>query len=223
MPAVTITTVSAERPQQYEDKHVHDVYDEIAPHFSSTRYKPWPIIAAFLSSLPPGAVGLDSGTGNGKYLPLPLENPGRIWTIGLDRSRNLLEIARRAGGNDMIREVVWGDLLGRSWRDGAFVSDPYIVMPHRPGTLYTIGLCDFDRNNTSSLNTCSTFARRSKAYTMHISISRTGIDLRLGRRARQSLQTRYTNPESPRCCRRARRVCTVGFGRSITAIDSKAG
>lgn len=28
-----------EDPQAYEDTHVHAVYDQIAPHFSSTRYK----------------------------------------------------------------------------------------------------------------------------------------------------------------------------------------
>lgn len=38
MPAVTAVTVSDD-PQVYEDAHVHSVYDEIAPHFSSTRYK----------------------------------------------------------------------------------------------------------------------------------------------------------------------------------------
>jgi len=63
---------------------------------------------------------LDSGTGNGKYLPLPLERPGGLWTIGLDRSRNLLRIARSAGGGEVVREVVWGDVLGHGWRGGAF-------------------------------------------------------------------------------------------------------
>ena len=67
-------------------------------------------------------MGLDSGTGNGKYLPLPLERPGGLWTIGLDRSRNLLHIARTAGGGEVVREVVWGDVLGHGWRRGAFVS-----------------------------------------------------------------------------------------------------
>jgi hypothetical protein len=28
-----------EDPHVYEEKHVHAVYEEIAPHFSSTRYK----------------------------------------------------------------------------------------------------------------------------------------------------------------------------------------
>lgn len=38
-PTVTTVTVSDDDPQKYEDLHVHSVYDEIAPHFSSTRYK----------------------------------------------------------------------------------------------------------------------------------------------------------------------------------------
>ncbi|THH18495.1 hypothetical protein EW146_g2505 [Bondarzewia mesenterica] len=117
---VTLTVVD-EDPSLYEAKHVHEVYDQIASHFSSTRYKPWPIIAQFLSDLPCGWVGLDSGTGNGKYLPLPLDRPGSVWTIGLDRSCNLLTSARSAGGNDVLREVVWGDVLGKGWRRGAFV------------------------------------------------------------------------------------------------------
>ncbi|KAI5835674.1 S-adenosyl-L-methionine-dependent methyltransferase [Schizophyllum commune Tattone D] len=113
-------TQVSEVPQDFEKDHVHAVYDEIASHFSSTRYKPWPVIAKFLSSLPTGAVGLDSGTGNGKYLPLPLDRPsGSVWTIGLDISRNLLEIARRAGEGPL-REVVWGDALQSCWRWHAF-------------------------------------------------------------------------------------------------------
>ncbi|KAF4614753.1 hypothetical protein D9613_003253 [Agrocybe pediades] len=107
-------------PQTYEDQNVHAVYDEIAAHFSSTRYKPWPIIANFLSSLTTGSVGLDSGTGNGKYLPLPLDRPGDVWTIGMDRSRNLLEIAKNAGSEKVMREVVWGNVLDNPWRSGIF-------------------------------------------------------------------------------------------------------
>jgi len=109
--------------QAYEDQHVHAVYDQIATHFSSTRYKPWPIIAKFISDLPSGWIGLDSGTGNGKYLPLPTDRPGSVLTVGLDRSRSLLLIARNARGEPtapVIREVVWGDVLDNGWRAGAF-------------------------------------------------------------------------------------------------------
>ncbi|KAH7924578.1 hypothetical protein BV22DRAFT_1034985 [Leucogyrophana mollusca] len=123
MKNVTPTTITDD-PQIHEDLHVHAIYDQIAAHFSSTRYKPWPIIAQFLSTLPTGWIGLDSGTGNGKYLPLPAERPGSVLTIGLDRSRNLLQIAQHAGGeaqsNIITREVIWGDVLGNAWRPGAF-------------------------------------------------------------------------------------------------------
>lgn len=143
----TVKTVQiTDDPQTHEAQHVHEIYDQIASHFSSTRYKvskhppitlmalieymfsekPWPIIAQFISTLPTGSVGLDSGTGNGKYLPLPHDRPpGSIWTIGLDRSRNLLEIARSAGEDPQARkgtrEVVWGDVTDNGWREGAFV------------------------------------------------------------------------------------------------------
>ncbi|CAK5277752.1 unnamed protein product [Mycena citricolor] len=117
MPTVTLTTPSSSEPAAYEETHVHRVYEQIAGHFSSTRYKPWPVIAAFLESLTPGSLGLDAGTGNGKYLPL---GP-RVFTIGLDRSRNLLQIARTAGGEQVVREVVQADVMDNVWRDGLFV------------------------------------------------------------------------------------------------------
>ena len=66
-------------------------------------------------------MGLDSGTGNGKYLALPTDPPGKYWTVGLDRSQNLLKLARTAGGTGTIREVARGDVLESGWRQGAFV------------------------------------------------------------------------------------------------------
>lgn len=52
---------------KYEEDHVHDVYEAIASHFSQTRYKPWPIVAEFLSAQPLGSIGLDAGSGNGDF------------------------------------------------------------------------------------------------------------------------------------------------------------
>ncbi|KAK1639485.1 S-adenosyl-L-methionine-dependent methyltransferase, partial [Colletotrichum phormii] len=74
----------------YESRHVHTVYEAIAPHFSSTRYKPWPLVASFLLSLPPGSVGLDAGCGNGKYIGV---NPS-LFIVASDRSANLVSLAR---------------------------------------------------------------------------------------------------------------------------------
>lgn len=118
MPKDVIPVVVGADPGTYEDVHVHAIYDDIADHFSSTRYKPWPIIVEFLSEIPTGWVGLDAGTGNGKYLSLPPHPPGKIWSIGLDRSINLLRLARSAGG--VTREVVLGNVLDYCWRKGCF-------------------------------------------------------------------------------------------------------
>jgi hypothetical protein len=49
------------RPTAMERRHVHAVYDAIAPHFSSTRHHPWPAVVEFLRSLRPGAVVADIG------------------------------------------------------------------------------------------------------------------------------------------------------------------
>lgn len=100
-------------PTAFEDDNVHKIYDEIANHFSSTRYKPWPIISRFLQSIEKHAVGLDAGCGNGKYMPLAEH------LFGLDRSVNLLKHAQRAGDAD--REVVLADTLHSVTRRHFFV------------------------------------------------------------------------------------------------------
>lgn len=50
-----------------ENQHVHDVYEDIAGHFSETRHKPWPNVLNFVEKLEIGAVLVDVGCGNGKY------------------------------------------------------------------------------------------------------------------------------------------------------------
>ncbi|KAL2420126.1 tRNA (carboxymethyluridine(34)-5-O)-methyltransferase [Exophiala dermatitidis] len=83
---------------QYESKHVHEVYDRIATHFSSTRYKPWPVVDEFLRNLPVGAVGLDVGCGNGKYLVVNKN----VFIVASDRSNALVDIARQHQPHDAI-------------------------------------------------------------------------------------------------------------------------
>lgn len=53
--------------------------------------------------------------------------------IGLDRSRNLLEIAKHAGSEDRqeVREVVWGDVLDGCWRNGVFASPTHSALYFR--------------------------------------------------------------------------------------------
>lgn len=77
-------------PTVQEDSYVHDVYNEIAPHFSLTRYKPWPVVERFLKSRIDHSVGIDVGCGNGKYLNV---NPA-LYMIGTDRSDGLITCAK---------------------------------------------------------------------------------------------------------------------------------
>ncbi|KAK9464341.1 S-adenosyl-L-methionine-dependent methyltransferase [Lipomyces arxii] len=80
----------AEAEQEEFDK-VHKVYDEIATHFSQTRYKPWPIVKEYLTSLAPGSVGIDVGCGNGKYVDV---NPD-VFIVATDRSAKLVKLAEK--------------------------------------------------------------------------------------------------------------------------------
>lgn len=87
---MTSTDIQADS-KLYEEIHVHQVYEQIASHFSSTRYKPWPIVQKFLKDLLDGSIGLDVGCGNGKYLAV---NP-KVFIVASDHSTNLAKIANQ--------------------------------------------------------------------------------------------------------------------------------
>lgn len=80
-PPTATTTNTTSQEEAYEAEHVHEVYEQIAPHFSSTRYKPWPIVERFLLEQEDGSVGLDVGCGNGKYLGVNR----KVFIVGSDR------------------------------------------------------------------------------------------------------------------------------------------
>lgn len=82
-------------PTELEKKYVYDVYNKIAPHFSSTRYKPWPQVVRFLESLPENCFIADVGCGNGKYLKY--DDKYRHMMVGTDISENLLKICKERG------------------------------------------------------------------------------------------------------------------------------
>ena len=85
---VSIDQTESSIPTEIEKKHVYEVYDKIATHFSLTRYKPWPLVAEFLNSLSDDSFVLDIGCGNGKYLSVN----NNVFMFGTDRSENLLKI-----------------------------------------------------------------------------------------------------------------------------------
>ncbi|KAK1436385.1 hypothetical protein QVD17_02164 [Tagetes erecta] len=87
---------------EIEKKHVHRVYDAIAPHFSATRFAKWPKVSSFLNNLPSGSVILDAGCGNGKYLGL---NPN-CFVIGCDISAPLVQICSDKGHEVLVADAV---------------------------------------------------------------------------------------------------------------------
>jgi len=83
-----------EKAALLESKLVHQVYEEIASHFSETRHKPWPRVLQYLETIQREALVLDLGCGNGKYLG---QGDSPRWEIGADHSANLLGIVIERG------------------------------------------------------------------------------------------------------------------------------
>ena len=67
LPPTTMLPSSQSEAAELEKKHVHEVYENIAEHFSGTRHSPWPNIAEFLRKQPPGSLIADVGCGNGMF------------------------------------------------------------------------------------------------------------------------------------------------------------
>lgn len=97
-----ITNIRDSESIDFETKYVHNVYDQIATHFSQTRYRAWPSVEKFLLNLPNGSFGFDAGCGNGKNAKV---NPN-ITMLGSDRCFKLLEILQSNG-----IEAVQSDIL----------------------------------------------------------------------------------------------------------------
>lgn len=71
-----------------EIENVHKVYNLIGTHFSETRHSPWPNVENFIVNLQGGAILLDVGCGNGKYLGIN----DSVLKFGCDRSDTLLQV-----------------------------------------------------------------------------------------------------------------------------------
>ncbi|XP_046565947.1 alkylated DNA repair protein alkB homolog 8-like [Haliotis rubra] len=96
---------------QLEHEHVHQVYEDIADHFSGTRHSTWPQIADFIHSQPTGTLLADIGCGNGKYLGVNTN----IYELGSDRSVNLASICQARNF-----PVFVGDVLSIPLRSDVF-------------------------------------------------------------------------------------------------------
>lgn len=116
----------------YEAAHVHSVYDCIAPHFSATRYAPWPRVDAFLAGLAPGSLVADVGCGNGKYLSVGGACPNDLFLIGGDRCAPLASIAARA--SPARSDVIVADAMSQPFRTGTFDAVVNIAVVHHFAT-----------------------------------------------------------------------------------------
>ncbi|KAI9334882.1 S-adenosyl-L-methionine-dependent methyltransferase [Obelidium mucronatum] len=111
----TVPPVPTEQElEQLERTHVQNVYEAIAPHFSATRYKAWPVVEEFLHAQPRGSFGVDVGCGNGKYLCVN----GGVATLGVEMSAGLAAIAQSKAQSKA--DVVVGDNLALPLRAAAF-------------------------------------------------------------------------------------------------------
>lgn len=98
---------------EVERVHVADVYEGVADHFSSTRYKAWPFVDSWLKDLPAGSIGLDIGGGNGKYL----SSNGQVYILCSDQSYNLTKHAMEAS----------------RWKCADAMVADVMALPHPPG------------------------------------------------------------------------------------------
>ena len=96
----------------FETKYVKDVYNSIAPHFSHTRYKPWPGVVDFLTSIPKHALVADVGCGNGKNMACV----DHLQFIGSDISSSFIEICRE---KLPASQVLVADAVGIPMRSGS--------------------------------------------------------------------------------------------------------
>lgn len=121
LPTATVTDDAA----VFEKQHVHAVYNSIAGHFSSTRYKAWPLVRKFVESLPKGSFMADVGCGNGKNLALSDD----IASFGCDYCEALVKIA---SGQHL--EVARSDALTTPYRTASMDAAISIAVIHHFAT-----------------------------------------------------------------------------------------
>lgn len=116
-------------PVRLEREHVKKVYDNIATHWSGTRYKAWPKVEKFILNQPKASLIADIGCGNGKNL-FACNEIG--FSIGTDISYNLLQVAKQKSASF---EVAAMDIMELPFRKNIFDSLICIAVLHHISTL----------------------------------------------------------------------------------------
>ena len=115
----------AQKFPEMERDHVHDVYDHIATHFSSTRFAIWPEVKTFLDSMPPYSLVGDIGCGNGKYF----QAGKHCCMVGGDLSLQLVDLCKSRG-----HDVVQLDVVRPPYRQNLFDGVISIAVIHHMST-----------------------------------------------------------------------------------------
>ncbi|KAG5179296.1 S-adenosyl-L-methionine-dependent methyltransferase [Tribonema minus] len=122
---------AARRTPAIEAEHVRAVYDTIATHWSSTRYKPWPRVAEYLHArCKSGHLIADLGCGNGKYLGCA---PQGVVVVGCDASAALLSLCSKTPAG-RAAELCTADVVLLPYRDGQFDAAISIAVLHHLST-----------------------------------------------------------------------------------------
>ncbi len=98
-----------------------EFYSKHAPDFSRTRFRIWPHVRQFVETLPPGALMLDIGCGNGKNMSLRSD----IHTVGIERSSQLCKICTDEG-----LDVLNGSATALPFKDESFDAAIMIAVIH---------------------------------------------------------------------------------------------
>lgn len=80
--------------EDFEEKHVKNVYQKIACEFSKTRYKVWDSVKEFIDKIPSNSSLIEIGCGNGKNL-----YRNDLNSIGVDNCVEFLNICHLKGLN----------------------------------------------------------------------------------------------------------------------------
>ncbi|CAH2092389.1 unnamed protein product [Euphydryas editha] len=111
--SVNTNIIENEVASKLEEVHVHQVYEQIAGHFSSTRHKPWPKVVEFLKDVSPGSIVLDLGAGNGKNIL----RRNDILQIAGERSSGLLSECKSYTRDVSAADCLRLDLLNANLRE----------------------------------------------------------------------------------------------------------
>lgn len=121
---MSLTPFDVSSCSDIEDKYVKDVYEAIASHFDSTRYKPWKKVKKFVMDASDNDKLCEIGFGNAKNMML---KPTQF--KGCDICENFIKIGKEKG-----LDVQFGDQTDVPYDDNSFDKVLSIAVIHHLST-----------------------------------------------------------------------------------------